>query len=685
MKRISSLIIFCLGVLKLYSQVNISPIKEYFDYLYRYNLNNLSYYNQSNLRLEPALPNELGNSVSWQMMQLTNLYEATHDKAYLVQLIHLSANSIMNRFDVINNLDPTYPSKWTLTTDNTNKESTYFNTILTIPMAKFIYLVRSNSTLYNTLLPFNTSTSNNLLIFNELIDLNSVYPSVSPSTISTYGDYADWLGARVEETMHYLDEHYWDANLGHVKWLGENNAAEFNFQSCFATLYFWMYKIDHTFGPMSLSHSYLHDKLVILKDLYFGDGGNVCITQNANSGSSFTILQPSLNGGYPCYEWGHYGSRNFGCNSFLNEDVSHGAMDLFFPMADYENGQEFFTNNYFFDRMHNTFTQKLWIDEFNFYNSVYANNNATAGTPLNVNATNCFYHEMLDWMPMYKIDDDNDPNNLVYDKLMQHTHNLRTGNFYDNATVYYNPTKSAMYHLGGQGALGLTEVIKAQWEKECVNLTLYNRDLVYDQDFNIKNRLTISPASNYVNIDNDVSYASFADPIIYTPTFTIEEGVTVNMVAGESIDFYPGTSVVAGGILSAKIQASNCTDGKSMSVASVNNNNGISPSIDEHKAQISISKNTTDSTTLKKETTQILKTSSSKEIIILPNPATDKINIMNADAGSIISLMDLSGNIVLKEQLNGNQWLDISFLSKGLYFVEIISNNSNKMQRLVKQ
>jgi hypothetical protein len=45
----------------------------------------------------------------------------------------------------------------------------------------------------------------------------------------------------------------------------------------------------------------------------------------------------------------------------------------------------------------------------------------------------------------------------------------------------------------------------------------------------------------------------------------------------------------------------------------------------------------------------------------------------------------LSGNIVLKEQLNGNQWLDISFLSKGLYFVQIISNNSNKMQRLVKQ
>jgi hypothetical protein len=40
--------------------------------------------------------------VSWQMMQLTNLYEATQDKAYLVQLIHLSTNAIKNRFDVKN-------------------------------------------------------------------------------------------------------------------------------------------------------------------------------------------------------------------------------------------------------------------------------------------------------------------------------------------------------------------------------------------------------------------------------------------------------------------------------------------------------------------------------------------------------------------------------------------------------
>ena len=74
---------------------NMSNNKEYFDRLYRHGINLVN--------LSPALPNDFGNTISWNMMQLTNLYEATHDKAYLVQLIHLSANAIINRFDVKNN------------------------------------------------------------------------------------------------------------------------------------------------------------------------------------------------------------------------------------------------------------------------------------------------------------------------------------------------------------------------------------------------------------------------------------------------------------------------------------------------------------------------------------------------------------------------------------------------------
>jgi hypothetical protein len=187
MKNLIALLIYAkITSLSVNSQPNLSPCKEYFDYLYRYNLNNLSYYNQGNLRLEPALPNELGNSVSWQMMQLANLYEATHNKAYLVQLIHLSSNAIKNRFDVKNNLAAGFPPKWTLTSDNDSKESTYFNTMLTLSMAKFIYLIRSNSILYNTLLPFNSTTSNNLLFYNELNELHIKYPFVSPTTITTH-------------------------------------------------------------------------------------------------------------------------------------------------------------------------------------------------------------------------------------------------------------------------------------------------------------------------------------------------------------------------------------------------------------------------------------------------------------------------------------------------------------------
>ena len=78
-----------------FAQQNLSNNKEYFDFLYRYNTNN-NLFNENN-------PSSIGDKVSWYMMGLNNLYEQTGDNAYLVQLVHLSINVIMNRYDVKNN------------------------------------------------------------------------------------------------------------------------------------------------------------------------------------------------------------------------------------------------------------------------------------------------------------------------------------------------------------------------------------------------------------------------------------------------------------------------------------------------------------------------------------------------------------------------------------------------------
>jgi hypothetical protein len=207
---LSSLIIITLN---LFGQTTLSNNKEYFDFLYRYNL--------QQQKLDTTNSRYFGNTTSWDMIQLLNLYTTTNDKAYLVQFIHLSAITINKRFDVQNSFGLQWPPKWTLSND-VNGESTYFNTIITLPMAKFAYLVRNNLQLYAAQIP----DTNIQLISQDIYELNLKYPS---TTFVTYGDYADWLGARVEETMSYLDSNYWNNTVGHHKFQYACNENEITF------------------------------------------------------------------------------------------------------------------------------------------------------------------------------------------------------------------------------------------------------------------------------------------------------------------------------------------------------------------------------------------------------------------------------------------------------------------------
>lgn len=57
--------------------------------------------------------------------------------------------------------------------------------------------------------------------------------------------------------------------------------------------------------------------------------------------------------------------------------------------------------------------------------------------------------------------------------------------------------------------------MNAQWDKECFNLKIYNRRMVYDQDFVVKNTLVVAPQEqdDYYSLGD----ASFAEPVINTP------------------------------------------------------------------------------------------------------------------------------------------------------------------------
>lgn len=79
-------------------------------------------------------------------------------------------------------------------------------------------------------------------------------------------------------------------------------------------------------------------------------------------------------------------------------------------------------------------------------------------------------------------------------------------------------------------------------------------------------------------------------------------------------------------------------------------------------------------------TTAISENQQLSDISIYPNPATDRINIKAGSElpGTLYSITDQSGREVLNGKLDGvNTSLDISYLSKGFYFLKVGLKSEN--------
>lgn len=114
--------------------------------------------------------------------------------------------------------------------------------------------------------------------------------------------------------------------------------------------------------------------------------------------------------------------------------------------------------------------------------------------------------------------------------------------------------------VNGEKVWGISQIAAAQWDKECVDLTLYNRKLVYNQDIYAKNTLTIAPQKEdfyQLLYDN-----SFAIPVISENKFIIEPGVICTMKAGEHIVLKAGFHAKAGCNIRTYIEPSLCFSGR---------------------------------------------------------------------------------------------------------------------------
>ena len=67
-----------------------------------------------------------------------------------------------------------------------------------------------------------------------------------------------------------------------------------------------------------------------------------------------------------------------------------------------------------------------------------------------------------------------------------------------------------------------------------------------------------------------------------------------------------------------------------------------------------------------------------------PNPATNKLNL-NFNGDLEVSILNISGQKLMQNSINGQKIIDISHLSNGIYFVRLSANNDVIIRKLIKK
>ena len=85
-------------------------------------------------------------------------------------------------------------------------------------------------------------------------------------------------------------------------------------------------------------------------------------------------------------------------------------------------------------------------------------------------------------------------------------------------------------------------------------------------------------------------------------------------------------------------------------------------------------------------------TSGNINVNVYPNPATNNVSVRFAKtvgADADIAIMDITGRKIMEEQrnlkLNSVQSFDVSTLSKGVYFLKVISDKGNEVVKFLKE
>lgn len=626
------------------------PIKESYD-----NLDNFYSYQDGRDYTVPANRPECFFSWGFTLHSYLVMYETTKDKAYLNKFVKhayslqtLRGTSDFPYWSFENYSNP-------LCSGSACKRSNEFlyGGLLFRAMAEYIYLVKSDNSLYNTNL------------------LPGLIPSTFngyPYTFVGYGDFANFLQARTVESLDYYIQNNWiNDNDCFSKIPGGNNPIEINFNSSYAAAMFFIGNVD----PVNHSDYTQKAEQIVL---FFR---NRVTEYTTNTNQSYT--------------WFHDDTNPF------REDVSHGGIDIQIPLVAYQ----LYGNGLYQPSEMNKFAHSLTLNIWDRYNNVFHNNvfgldgdlsggndpsSTACGNPSNGTQNIYGPGEILTWMALYPFDDNNAAPDDIYTVLITQAVKLLN----DDLTAilpsaYWNCHSSTKGLSGAQSFQGLSEVVKAQWDKECINLTLYNRDVVYNQDFIVKNKLMIAPEQ--VDDFHQLNGNSFADPITTNNTFLIESGKTVNMVAGESIQFLSGFVATTGSNFRASINPSACADGR-MYTANQNNDKGnLSSSLPIDASTKIIGQQAK----IKNEVTTSATITNNISISPNPNNGTFKITVTennNPIAVKELKVYDLMGKVIWQTGASSyNEFdVDITNYSQGIYYVRSVNEDGViEVKKLVKQ
>lgn len=320
-------------------------------------------------------------------------------------------------------------------------------------------------------------------------------------------------------------------------------------------------------------------------------------------------------------------------------------------------------------RFHNTFTKNIYDGNGNFYNTVNGQNNPISNnnicSPFQICPLNFYLKRATGYMQLVKYDGLFGVQNSIYDIVMD----------YYLTDIYGKQTSPC----GGLDNRGHAYMVKEQWRRECTNLTLYNRKMVYNQDFFAKNDLTILPGGRNSFTYADPRNTNTTSPDYFvTNEFRVEPNVAVNMQAGNRIELNPGFTAEQGSNFVAEINPALCNSGMRLAAPDTSENDN---ELREAKKEIA------------EQLTDIVE--EKNMMMVAPNPIKDKAVIsfsIGNDANIILQIFDIYGRLISTEIpqqafqkgmhqviINANKY------ESGIYLCKLFINNEVLTQKIVKQ